>query len=137
MVVMAIMALLIGLVAPNLIHSWERAGARANIRKLATALRLARSEAATRDHPVRLYLNLKADRFYIEGSRRQGELKGLRLVRTQMVWENSDKTQGYVTFYGDGSSSGGKMILEESTGQRYLIEIHPITGRVELSMLEK
>jgi type II secretion system protein H len=135
MVVMALMALLVGLVLPSLMRSWERAGARANIRKLSSALRLARSEAATQGRRVRLFLNLKTKRFSVEGSNLQGELTGLRLAEVQLVWEDRDKTQGYVAFYGDGSSSGGQVVLLEPTGQRHLIKVQPITGRVDLAIL--
>jgi general secretion pathway protein H len=135
MAVMALLALLVGLVLPSLMHSWERAGARANIRKLSSALRLARSEAATQGRQVRLFLNLKTGRFSVEGSNFQGELTGLRLAEVQLVWEDRDKTRGYVAFYGDGSSSGGQVVLLEPTGQRHLIKVQPITGRVDLAIL--
>ncbi len=137
MVVMALLAILVGLVLPGLMGSWERAGARANIRKLASALRLARSEAATHGCRVRLFLDVKSGRFNVEGSHQQGALTGLHLAEPQLVWEDRDKAQGYVAFYGDGSSSGGKVIIEEPSGQRHLIKVQPITGRVDLAIQEK
>jgi general secretion pathway protein H len=137
MAVMALLALLVGLVLPGLMRSWERAGSRANLRKLTTALRLARSEAATQGLRVRLFLNLKNGRFQVEGSKQWGELTGMRLTDVHLVWEDQEKNQGYIAFYGDGSSSGGKMALEEPTGQRHLIEVQPITGKVNLASQEK
>jgi general secretion pathway protein H len=137
MAVTALLALLVGLVLPSLMRSWERAGSRANIRKLTSALRLARSEAATQGHRVRLFLNLKNGRFQVEGSKQQGELTGMRLVDPHLVWEDQEKRQGYIAFYGDGSSSGGKVVLEEPTGKRHLIEVQPITGRVDLAIQER
>jgi general secretion pathway protein H len=137
MAVMALIALLVGLVLPGLMRSWERASSRANIRKLTSALRLARSEAATQGHRVRLFLNLKNGRFQVEGARQQGELTGMRLTDVQLVWEDQEKRRGYIAFYGDGSSSGGKLVLEEPTGQRHLIEVQPITGKVTLALQEK
>lgn len=137
MAVMALIALLVGLVLPSLMRSWERAGSRANLRKLTSALRLARSEAATQGHRVRLFLNLKNSRFQVEGSKQQGELTGMRLTDVHLVWEDQDKSQGYIAFYGDGSSSGGKVVLEEPSGQRHLIEVQPITGKVNLAIQEK
>jgi general secretion pathway protein H len=137
MAVMALLALLVGLVLPSLLRSWERAGSRANLRKLTSALRLARSEAATQGHRVRLFLNLKNGRFQVEGSKQQGELKGIRLTDVHLVWEDQEKSQGYVAFYGDGSSSGGQVVLEEPTGQRHLIKVQPITGKVDLAIQEQ
>jgi general secretion pathway protein H len=137
MAVMALLALLVGLVLPGLLRSWERAGSRANLRKLTSALRLARSEAATQGHRVRLFLDLKDGRFQVEGTNQRGALTGMRLTDAHLVWEDQGKRQGYIAFYGDGSSSGGKVVLEESTGQRHLIEVQPITGKVELAIQEK
>jgi general secretion pathway protein H len=137
MAVMALMALLVGLVLPGLMGSWERAGSRANLRKLTSALRLARSEAATQGHRVRVFLNLKNGRFQVEGSKQQGELTGMRLTDARLVWEDQEKSRGYIAFYGDGSSSGGKVVLEEPAGQRHLMEVKPVTGKVHLAMQEK
>jgi type II secretion system protein H len=136
-VVTALMALLVGLVLPGLMGSWERAGSRANLRKLTTALRLARSEAATQGHRVRVFLNLKNGRFQVEGSKQEGELTGMRLTDPHLVWEDPEKTRGYIAFYGDGSSSGGKLVLEERAGQRHLVEVKPVTGKVHLAIQEK
>ncbi len=47
MAVLALMTLLMGLVLPSLLSSWEREKNRAALRGLATALRTARSEAVT------------------------------------------------------------------------------------------
>jgi general secretion pathway protein H len=135
--VLALLGLLVGLVLPGLMRSWERAGSRANLRKLTSALRLARSEAATRGQRVRLFLNLQNGRFHVEGSQQQGELTGLRLTDPHLVWEDQEKSRGYVAFYGDGSSTGGRVILEEPTGQRHLIEVNPVTGKVVLEVQEK
>jgi len=137
MAVMALLAMLVGLALPGLLRSWERAGSRANLRKLTSALRLARSEAATQGHRVRLFLNVKNGRFKVEGSQQQGELTGMRLIDPHLVWEDQERSQGYIAFYGDGSSSGGKVVLEEPTGQRHLIEVQPITGKVGLAIQEK
>jgi general secretion pathway protein H len=137
MAVMALLALLVGLVLPGLLRSWERAGTRANLRKLTSALRLARSEAATQGHRVRLFLDLKDGRFQLEGTGQIGVLTGMRLTDAQLVWEDQEKRRGYIAFYGDGSSSGGKVVLEESTGQRHHIEVQPVTGKVELAIQEK
>ena len=137
MAVMALLALLVGLVLPSLMRSWERAGSRANIRTLTSALRLARSEAATQGHRVRLFLNLKNGRFQVEGSKQQGELTGMRLIDPHLVWVDPEKRQGYIAFYSDGSSSGGKIVLEEPAGQRHLIVVQPITGRVDLAIQER
>jgi prepilin-type N-terminal cleavage/methylation domain-containing protein len=132
MAVLGLMALLLGLVLPGLLHSWEREKNRATLREFTTALRTARSEAVTRGLRVRLFLNLKTGRYRLEGSNREGALMGLNLTDARLVWQNPEKSQGYISFYGDGSTSGGELVLVEPTGRRYLLEVEPITGKVSL-----
>ena len=132
MVVMALMALLLGLVLPGLLHSWERESNRATLREFTTTLRTARSEAVTRGLKVRLFLDLKTGRYRLEGSTREGTLTGMSLTDASLVWQNPEKSQGYMVFFGDGSSSGGKLGLVEPTGRRYLLQVEPITGKVSL-----
>jgi general secretion pathway protein H len=132
MAVLALMALLLGLVLPSLLHSWEREKNRATLRELTAALRTARSEAVTRSRTVRLFLNLKTGRYRLEGSDHGGVLTGVSLSDARLVWQDLEKSQGYIAFYGDGSSSGGKLALVEPRGRRYLVEVKPITGKVSM-----
>jgi general secretion pathway protein H len=132
MAVLILMALLLGLVLPGLLHSWERESNRAALRDLVTALRIARSEAVTRGRQVRVFLNLKTGRYRLEGSTREGTLTGVSLSDARLVWQDPEKSQGYIVFFGDGSSSGGKLALVEPTGRRYLLQVEPITGKVSL-----
>ncbi|MDP2046890.1 MAG: prepilin-type N-terminal cleavage/methylation domain-containing protein, partial [Deltaproteobacteria bacterium] len=87
MAVLALMGLLLGLVLPGLINSWERESNRATLREFTTTLRTARSEAVTRGFKVRLFLNLKTGRYRLEGSTREGALKGVKLTDAQLVWQ--------------------------------------------------
>jgi general secretion pathway protein H len=132
MAVLAMMALLLGLVLPGLLSSWERESNRATLREFTTTLRTARSEAVTRGRKVRLFLNLKTGHYRLEGSAREGALTGVSLNGASLVWQNPEKSQGYIAFFGDGSSSGGKLALVEPTGRRYLLQVEPITGKVSL-----
>jgi general secretion pathway protein H len=135
MAVLALMALLMGLVFPSLFQSWQREKTRAALRGLAVALRTARSEAVTSSNRVRVFLDLRTGRYWLEGMERGGSLTGLSLVEPRLVWLDPDKSQGYVAFYGDGSSSGGRLVLQETTGRKNLLEIKPITGKVSLSTI--
>jgi general secretion pathway protein H len=135
MAVLALMTLLMGLVLPSLLRNWEREKSRATLRELASVLRTARSEAVVRSQRIRLFLNLKTGRYWLEGSERVRGLTGLTLVDARLVWQNPEKRQGYIAFYGDGSSSGGKLVLVETTGRRHLLEVKPITGKVSLGLI--
>jgi general secretion pathway protein H len=130
MAVLALMTLLMGLVLPSLVRSWEREKNRATLRELTATLRTARSDAITGGYKVRLFLNLKSGRYRLEGSAREGTLTGVRLTDASLVWQDPEKSQGYIAFFGDGSSSGGKLVLVEPAGRRYLLEVEPITGKV-------
>jgi general secretion pathway protein H len=132
-VVLLLMGLIMALVLPGLQRSYRREHDRANLRRLVVALRAARSEAATRSERVRLFLDVKTGRYRLEGSTQRGQLTGMRLTGASLVWQDDLKRRGYIAFYGDGSSSGGKLGLVDPTGQRYLVEVEVITGRVTLT----
>ena len=133
MAVLALMALFLGLVIPSLLRTWERQKNQAALRALTAALRTARSEAVTGRRQVRLFLNLKTGYYRLEGSAQGGALTGVKLTDAHLVWQNQEKTQGYIAFYGDGSSSGGGLALLEPGGQRYLLAVKSITGKVSLT----
>jgi Tfp pilus assembly protein FimT len=129
---MALMTLLMGLVLPSLQRSWKREQYRASVRQLAVALRSARSEATASHRRVRVFLDVKTMRYRLEGSTQGGELLGMRLAESRLVWQDLEKRHGYMAFYGDGSSSGGYLALVDAGGQRQLIQVEIITGKVTL-----
>jgi general secretion pathway protein H len=130
--VLMLLALLTGLVMPGLLRAWQRERDRANLRQLAVALRTARSEAATRRLRVRLFIDLKTGVYRVEGGSQRATLTGMRLTEASLVWQDPFKRNGYFAFYADGSSSGGKLTLIDPTGQRHILEVAVITGRVTL-----
>ncbi len=132
-VVLALLALLTGLTMPMLQRSLQRERDRANLRQLTTVLRLARSQAATTRKRVRVFLDKESGHYWLEGTNRRGALSGMRLGDVRLVWPDADRRQGYIAFYGDGSSSGGKLILEDSVGRLITLEVEVITGKVFLT----
>ena len=135
-VVMALLALLLGLVLPGLIRTVKKEQDRSNLRQFSTVLRLARSQAATSHQRVRVFLNKENGRYWLEGSNRKGVLAGMRLGDTRLVWEGTDRRQGYVAFYPDGTSSGAKLVMTDLTGRVYDLEVEIITGKVTLRIVE-
>lgn len=131
-VVLALMALMITLVLPGLMRTVKKERERSNLRQFSTVLRLARSQAATSRQRVRVFLNKETGRYWLEGSNRQGTLAGMRLGDVRLVWPDSERRQGYIAFYGDGSSSGGKLVITDPTGRIYNLEVEIITGKVTL-----
>ena len=100
MAVLGLMTLLMGLVLPSLVRSWEREKNRAALRELTGTLRAARSEAITRGYRVRLFLNLKSGRYRLEGSAREGTLTGVSLADARLVWQNPEKSRDISLFSG-------------------------------------
>ncbi len=130
--VMALMALLMGLVLPAMHRTYKREQNRSALRQLAVTLRSARSLAATHHQRVRVFLDAKTLRYRLEGSTLGGVLTGMDLVESRLVWQDMEKRHGYVAFYGDGSSSGGYLGLVEPGGRRQVVRVETITGKVIL-----
>lgn len=131
-VVLGLMALIMALVLPGLRQSYVRERDRANLRGLVVALRAARSEAATNRRRVRVFLDLQTGQYRLEGSTQRGQLTGMKISDVRLVWQDQLKQHGYVAFYGDGSSSGGRLQLVDPAGVPYRVEVEVITGRVSL-----
>ena len=134
--VMALLALLLGWVLPGLLRTVKKERDRSNLRQFTTVLRLARSQAATNHQRVRVFLDKENGRYWLEGSNRQGVLAGMRLGDVRLVWKGTDRRQGYIAFYADGTSSGGKLTLTDPTGRVYNLEVEIITGKVTLKIAE-
>ena len=84
--VLALMALMLGLILPTLMRSYQQEQDRAVLRQLAAACRLARSLAATQRQRVRLFLDLRTRSYRVEGSSQEGELTGISLSEAHLVW---------------------------------------------------
>lgn len=131
--VLALLALVMGLVIPSMYGSWHRERERASLRQLLTTLRTARSLAATRHERVRVFLDLGAGAYRLEGTPRAGQLsRSFRLGDAHLVWQDREARQGYIAFYGDGSSSGGRLMVTDGSGNRQAINVEIITGKVSL-----
>ncbi len=125
--------LMMGLVIPGMYGAWKREREKASLRQLMITLRTARSVAATRHQRVRVFLDLGAGRYRVEGTSRAGALsRGFRLGEAHLVWQDKEARQGYIAFYGDGSSSGGYLALVDERGLRQFLDVEIITGRVTL-----
>jgi general secretion pathway protein H len=136
-VVMALAALLLGLTLPSLYRSWQRNQVRVGLRQLAVTLKTARGQAAAQQQRVRVFLNVPAGKYHLEGSRVWRQLPGMKIVESSLVWQDRDTRAGYIAFYGDGSSSGGSLALVDSFGRGHLLKVEVITGKVSLQMVRQ
>jgi prepilin-type N-terminal cleavage/methylation domain-containing protein len=129
--VLALMALLLGLVAPTFYRGWERERLRATLRDLSATLRLARSVAVTERARTRVFVDLEQGRYWLEGGGRSGQLPaGTRFSQAALVWQDHTQRLGYIAFYGDGASSGGHLDLEGPQGRRYMLNVDIVTSKV-------
>jgi general secretion pathway protein H len=132
---MALLALVMGLMVPSMYGAWHRERERASLRELMSTLRTARSLAATRHQRVRVFLDLGAGHYRLEGASRAGELsRRFRLGEAHLVWQDREARQGYIAFYGDGSSSGGYLVVVDGGGNRQVIDVEILTGRVSIKL---
>lgn len=129
--VLVLMALLLGLVAPTFYRAWERERLRAVLRELGATLRVARSVAVTERSRIRVFVDLEQGRYWLEGTGRQGRLPdGARFTQASLVWQDRSHRLGYISFFGDGASSGGHLELEGPRGARHVLRVDTITGKV-------
>lgn len=132
---MALLALVMGLVVPGMYGAWHRERERASLRQLMTTLRTARSLAATRHERVRVLFDLAAGSYQLEGTPRSGHLsRSFRLGEANLVWQDRGARRGYIAFYGDGSSSGGRLVVMDPGGNSQVLKVEIITGKVTLKL---
>ena len=131
--VLALMALMLGLVAPTFYRGWERERLKSALRDLSSVLRLARSVAVTERARVRVFVDLEYGRYWLEGTGRQGKLPvGTRFTQAALVWQDQSRRVGYIAFFGDGASSGGRLDVEGPQGRKYVLNVDIITSKVSL-----
>lgn len=132
---LAILALLIGLVSPSLYRGLERERFRAALRSFNAVLRLARSVAVTERQRVRVFVDLERGGWWLEGGGRSGTWPaGTRVAQASLVWPDRSQRQGYIAFYPDGSSSGGQLELLDRRGAHYLLKVDIVTSRVDVDL---
>jgi general secretion pathway protein H len=129
---LAVMSLLLGLVLPGMYRTWMREKERASLRQLTVSLKAARSAAATQHRRIRVFVDIKSGRYRVEGLVGTGELApGVSIKDAHLVWQDMEKRRGFIAFYGDGTSSGGKLALTGLTGSQ-ILEVEIITGKVSI-----
>jgi general secretion pathway protein H len=132
MCVLFLTALLMGLVVPNLYRSWEREQLKASIREVITVLRQARGTAAARNKPVKVFFELDTGSYQWEEAGVKHCRASFQPAGTQLVWQDQKRHQGFLIFYGDGSSSGGQLTLVGPNQRVWVISVDKFSGKVSL-----
>jgi general secretion pathway protein H len=142
--VMFFMALIAGLTTPFIMSTLDRMEMQAAARKVASALRFARSEAITIKKPVIFSGNITQNHYWISAievikNPRIRSLKNpIRLAQFMPTEENDPVSEGKftITFFPQGNSSGGEISINIKESREsenyYVINIDPITGRTKI-----
>lgn len=131
-VVLVIAAAALALVAPNLGGVLERTRLTSATREIASGLRYARSHAMTAGRPVEFWLDVNAHS-YLAGDRAKPHAlpDSVKLSLTTADGQATADGRGFIRFFSDGSSTGGKILLE-TAGQRRQVQVNWLTGFVQI-----
>jgi general secretion pathway protein H len=132
LVVLALMALVAGLVIPTFGDGVPESQLRAAARQVAAGLRVARSEAVSQKREAFVVLDLEGRRFKVDRDPREYALPrgvGIKLFTAQH--DLVDEKTGAIRFFPDGGSNGGRVTL--ASGERkYEVDVDWLTGRVAI-----
>jgi general secretion pathway protein H len=109
--------------------TWELKG---GARKIAAAMRVARSEALTTRRETTVTIDLERREFVVSSDARVHPLpKAAEIKLFTADQEVVSETQGAIRFYGDGSSTGGRVTIGEGD-RRFEVDVDWLTGRVRI-----
>jgi general secretion pathway protein H len=132
LVVLAIMALIAGMVLPTFGDGVPTSTLKSSARQLASGLRLARTEAVAQKREAFLWLDLRGRRFKVDRDPKEYALPprvelALFTAQNDIVNENT----GAIRFYPDGGSNGGRITVGAGA-RKYEVDIDWLTGRVAI-----
>ena len=126
LVVLTLLGLILALAAPRVGVGLPAVSARAAAADVVAALQSARSRALTEQRTVAVVVDSEARSVTVEKERRV--LRSGAEVRVVGARE----AQSRLSFYPDGSSSGGELQVGHTT-HRFRIDLDWLTGRVQVS----
>jgi prepilin-type N-terminal cleavage/methylation domain-containing protein len=130
-VVLAILAVAVGVVAPAVGRTAEDVKVRAELAGLAAFLRAAREQAVTRRETLEVTLDPEARVLLLRRPGREGEarVQPSRAV-SPLLRVEADPAMPRVTFLPHGMSSGARFTVEAPGPRAYVIAVDALTGRV-------
>jgi general secretion pathway protein H len=130
-VVMAILALSVVLIV-GYRPPWSGSlSVRAAAGQLATALRLARSEAISRDAPVSVAVDVARHRYRIGQDTEKVLPPSLKVELLTLASERYATTAGEIRFNPDGSSTGGRVTIGDGA-RTVAVGVDWLNGRVSI-----
>ena len=131
LVVLLIMSGLLALVPPLFDRGLSTTELRSVAREMMAAMRHARSAAVSRREPVAFTLDLEQHLFRVDERRPVALPEALELELVTGESELRGQGAGAITFYSDGSASGGKLTLV-AEARRMRLDVDWLSGRVTL-----
>lgn len=130
-VALAIAALILAIVVPNISRRSGRLELVEAARSVAATLRLTRSHAITRNQSVLFIVDVDRGVYGPANAGSSGHVPhGIRLALTTQD-SARDGAVGSIRFYPDGSSSGGSIVLAQE-GRRYEVLVNWLNGGVSI-----
>jgi type II secretion system protein H len=154
MIVLVILSVMTALVVPRLTQSLSRMNVEATARRVASALRLARSMAVTEKVPYLAKFDMDTDTLTVISYRKTPEERdspepGEQPHVTPKVYELTDSvhlkegvtsngepiTSGtfQMAFFPTGGTSGGKVVLGDDEDRSFSVTVDRIVGSVEIN----
>jgi len=143
MVVIVLLALVTGLILPNLTRGLSGLELDAAARDMVTLMKRARSEAIAEQRVFRVLLKNDPEQpadSYIYANEYEEEIKAFPFPRgVRILLEERDvrASHGIVSFYPNGRSSGANFQLRNEQGKTLLVEVDPVTGFARLHRTEE
>ncbi|MBI1733231.1 MAG: GspH/FimT family pseudopilin [Gammaproteobacteria bacterium] len=133
LVVMAILALAAAVVPPVFAPALDKLQVSSAAREVAAALRLARNTAVSSGRETVLGVDVDAKRISLNERTRDLTLpKDAVITLTTADAERNSASAGGIRFFPDGSSTGGRVLLEHAA-RSYRIDVNWITGGVAVA----
>jgi general secretion pathway protein H len=131
-VVLLIIGLMLALVGPKITSGLGSVNLKSTARKIATTLRYARGQAVAKKTPHEVFFDNEKGMYGIGEIPLQKDQEPL-FKQIKLPEEITLKEKSSITFYSNGSSSGGKIIITNNKSRDYLIGVNMITGLVRIS----
>lgn len=128
---MAIAVMAMAVVGPNLSSGVTSTKFKAAAKDVASGLRYARNQAITKTEEAVFFINVDEHFYTVTGKEKHYPLpEAVRLILETAESELLEDGQGgNIRFFPDGSSTGGRIILEANELKR-LVDINWLTGQI-------
>lgn len=132
LLVITIGVMAMAVVAPNLTSGNQSSTLKSAARDLASGLRFARGEALTTQADTALSIDLEENSYQVTGQKKTYQLLNDIEITLSVAQSEVVDGVGSIRFFPDGSSSGGRIILELND-LKQTVDVNWLTGQIELN----